>query len=107
VTSLIEKGVFKNYLYDQKYALNMNRKPTGNGLKATAVNIMNKHIAAVVGSPTNLSIKPRKLSLENMIAEVKNGILMEQFSWLNPDRMATSFSSEIRNAYLIKNGECA
>ena len=107
VTSLIEKGVFKNYLYDQKYALNMNKKPTGNGLKATGANIMNKHTAAVVGSPTNLSIKLGKLSLENMIAEVKNGILMEQFSWLNPDRMATSFSSEIRNAYLIKNGECA
>ena len=106
VTKLIEKGVFKNYLYDQKYALNMNEKPTGNGLKATGANIMNKHGAAVVGSPTNLSIRPGRLSLEKMVSEVKNGILMEQFSWLNPDRMATSFSSEIRNAYLIKNGEC-
>jgi PmbA protein len=105
VTSLIEKGVFKNYLYDQKYALNMNKKPTGNGLKSTA-NLLNKHTGAIVGSPTNLSIKPGRLSLEKMIAEVENGILMEQFSWLNPDRMATSFSSEIRNAYLIKNGEC-
>jgi PmbA protein len=104
ITSLIEKGVFKNYLYDQKYALNMNRKPTGNGLKPTA-SILNKHTGAIVGSPTNLSIKPGNLSLEKMIAEVKNGVLIEQFSWLNPDRMATSFSSEIRNAYLIKNGE--
>jgi len=105
-TCLIEKGVFKNYLYDQKYALNMNQKPTGNGLKTAGANIMNKHTAAIIGSPTNLSIKPGNLSLEKMIAEVKNGILIEQFSWLNPDRMATSFSSEIRNAYLIKNGEC-
>jgi len=105
VTSLIEKGVFKNYLYDQKYALNMNKKPTGNGLKPTA-SILNKHSGAIVGSPTNLSIKSGNHSLERMIAEVKNGVLIEQFSWLNPDRMATSFSSEIRNAYLIKNGEC-
>jgi len=105
VTSVIEKGVFRNYLYDQKYALNMNKKPTGNGLKPAA-NMLNKHTGAIFGSPTNLSIKPGKLSLEEMIAEIKNGILIEQFSWLNPDRMATSFSSEIRNAYLIKNGEC-
>jgi len=105
VTSLIEKGVFKNYLYDQKYALNMKKKPTGNGLKP-ATNMLNKHTSAIVGAPTNLSIKPGNLSLEKIIAEVKNGVLIEQFSWLNPDRMATSFSSEIRNAYLIKNGEC-
>ena len=85
--------------------MNMNKEPTGNGLKPAA-NMLNKHTGAIVGSPTNLSIKPGKLSLEKMIAEIKNGVLIEQFSWLNPDRMATSFSSEIRNAYLIRNGEC-
>jgi TldD protein len=36
---------------------------------------------------------------------VKEGILVEQFSWLNPDPYSSSFSSEIRNGYLIKNGE--
>jgi predicted Zn-dependent protease len=109
IVTVIEKGVFQNYLYDQKYALNMGEKPTGNGLKSlegTTVNLMNKNTISVRGSPTNLSVKPGKPSLGTMISEVKNGILVEQFSWLNPDRMATSFSSEIRNAYLIKNGEC-
>jgi PmbA protein len=107
-TTVIEKGVFKNYLYDQKYALNMNAKPTGNGLKISSamVNIMNKHMLSVVGATTNLSVKPGNTSLEDMISDVKNGILIEQFSWLNPDQLSTSFSSEIRNAYEIKNGEC-
>jgi predicted Zn-dependent protease len=106
-TTVIEKGMFKKYLYDQKYALNMNEKPTGNGLKMLSgmTNIMNKHTLSVAGAPTNLSVKPRNTSLENMISEVKNGILIEQFSWLNPDPLSTSFSSEIRNAYEIKNGE--
>lgn len=106
-TTVIEKGVFQNYLYDQEYALNMGEKPTGNGLKSLAgtANIMNKHTIPVTGSPTNLSVKPGKSSLETMISEVKNGILVEQFSWLNPDRLSTSFSSEIRNAYRIRNGE--
>jgi TldD protein len=86
----------------------MGEKSTGNGLKSvegTTVNLMNKNTVSVRGSPTNLSIKPGKSSLETIIAEVKNGILVEQFSWLNPDPMATSFSSEIRNAYLIRNGK--
>jgi len=106
-TTVIEKGVFKNCLYDQKYALNMGEKPTGNGLKSLAAvaNIMNKHTVPVGGAPTNLSVEPGKSSLETMISEVKKGILVEQFSWLNPDRLATTFSSEIRNAYMIRNGE--
>jgi PmbA protein len=74
-------------------------------LDGTIVNLINKNTVSVNGYPTNLSVKPGNLSLENMVSEVKNGILVEQFSWLNPDPMATSFSSEIRNAYMIKNGE--
>jgi len=107
ITKVIEKGVFQNYLYDQKYALTMEEKPTGNGLKSLAgmTNIMSKHTIPVAGLPTNLSIKPGKPTLETMISEVKNGVLVEQFSWLNPDPFSTSFSSEIRNAYLIRNGE--
>lgn len=107
ITRVIEKGVFQNYLYDQKYALNMGEKPTGNGLKSLRLSsIMNKHTIPITGSPSNLSVKPGKSSLETMMSEVKNGILVEQFSWLNPDPMSTSFSSEIRNAYIIRNGEC-
>ncbi len=106
-TTVIEKGVFQNYLYDQKYALNMREKPTGNGLKSLAglTNMMNKHTIPISGSPTNLSVKSGTPSLETMISEVKNGILVEQFSWLNPNPLSTSFSSEIRNAYTIRNGE--
>lgn len=106
-TTVIEKGVFKNYLYDQKYALNMNEEPTGNGLKMLpgTTNLMKKHTVSIAGAPTNLSVKSGNTSLENMISEVKNGILIEQFSWLNPDPLSTSFSSEIRNAYEIKDGE--
>jgi PmbA protein len=106
-TTVIEKGIFKNYLYDQKYALNMSETPTGNGLKSLSLmtNIMGKHMLTIRGAPTNLDVKPGKPSLETMISEVKNGILIEQFSWLNPDQLSTSFSSEVRNAYEIRDGE--
>jgi predicted Zn-dependent protease len=42
-----------------------------------------------------------------MISDMKNGILIEQFSWLAPDSLSTSFSSEIRNGYEIRDGEYA
>ena len=106
-TSIIEDGVFKNFICDQKYALMLGERPTGNGLKPLGgmVNLLGKHLLPLATSPTNLSIKPGNTSLDDLIADVKEGVMVEQFSWLNPDAFSSSFSSEIRNGYLIKNGE--
>jgi PmbA protein len=106
-TSIIEKGVFKNYIYDQHYAMELGKSPTGNGLKPFGMmsNPLNKDMAPVVTAPTNLSLRPGSISLDSMIEDVKEGVLIDQFSWLNPDRYSSSFSSEIRNGHLIKGGE--
>lgn len=106
-TRIIEKGVFKSFLYDQKYALMLKEKPTGNGVKPIGgmVNPLSKFNLAVIGSPTNISITPGKQSYDELIGEVEKGLLIEQFSWLNPDPYSSGFSSEVRNAYLIENGE--
>jgi PmbA protein len=106
-TPIIEKGVFKNFIYDQKYGLMLGEKSTGNGLKPVGGmrNPLSKHMLAVAASPTNILISPGTKSFDNLIEEVKDGLLVEQFSWLNPDAFSSGFSSEIRNAYLIKNGE--
>jgi PmbA protein len=105
-TSIINKGVFENFIYDQKHALMLNEKSTGNGIKTQpSANPVNKHTFAVVNNPTNISIKPGNLSFDQLVSEVKDGVLIEQFSWLYPDPFSSGFSTEIRNAYLIKNGE--
>jgi PmbA protein len=106
-TPIIDKGVFKNFMCDQKYALMLGEKPTGNGIKPMGIliNPMSKHMAGVITSPTNISISPGTTSFDDLVADVKDGIMVEQFSWLNPDPLSTSFSSEIRNAYLVRNGE--
>jgi predicted Zn-dependent protease len=106
-TPIIENGVFKNFIYDQKYALMLNEKSTGNGLKPVGGmrNPLGKHMLSVVATPTNISISPGRDSFDNLVGEVKDGLLIEQFSWLNPDAYSSGFSSEIRNGYLIKNGE--
>jgi len=106
-TPIIEKGVFKNFIYDQKFSLMLDEKPTGNGVKplGNMVNPLNKHMFPVSTSPTNSSINPGNSSYDDLVGEVKEGLLVEQFSWLNPDAFSSGFSTEIRNAYLIKNGE--
>jgi predicted Zn-dependent protease len=106
-TPVIEKGVFKNFICDQKYAMMLGDKPTGNGVKPLGgmVNPLGKHMLSILTSPTNTSISPGTTTLDDLIADVKEGAIVEQFSWLNPDPLSSSFSSEIRNGYLIRNGE--
>jgi predicted Zn-dependent protease len=106
-TPIIEKGILKSFICDQKYALMLNNKPTGNGIKPLGLllNPLNKHLSSIVTSPTNFSISPGNESYESLIKDVKEGILIEQFSWLSPDPFSSGFSSEIRNGYVIKNGE--
>jgi len=96
-TILIENGIFKNRIYDQKYGILENQKSTGNGMRTQD--------GSIVNYITNVEIEPGKISSEELISNVKNGMFIEKFSWLNPSGLSGSFGTEIRNAYLIKNGE--
>lgn len=106
-TTLIEKGSFKGYICDQHYAMELGMAPTGNGIKPLGIllNPLNKDSSSIRTTTTNLSVKAGSDSLESMISDVKEGVIIDQFSWLNPDPLSSSFSSEIRNGYLIKDGE--
>ncbi|WEU40344.1 MAG: TldD/PmbA family protein [Candidatus Odinarchaeum yellowstonii] len=105
-TTIIERGVFENYIFDQLYSLLTGRRSTGNGLKASST-IEEKYNSQISNTVTNLEIKPGDWDVEEIIANVKKGILIRKFAWLNPDPITTSFGSEIRNGYLIVDGEVA
>lgn len=94
--NIIENGIFKKRLFDQKYAILGNTISTGNGIRAENGSITNGN--------TNLQILPGDVSLEEMISNVKEGYYIEKCSWLNPDELSGSFGAEIRNGYFIKNG---
>ncbi|NHI94913.1 MAG: TldD/PmbA family protein [Candidatus Lokiarchaeota archaeon] len=96
-TILIQDGIFKNRIYDQRYAILENTKSTGNGARTMDGNVVN--------NITNLEILEGDLTYEELISNIKEGLYVEKFSWLNPDRLSGSFGTEIRNAYTIKNGE--
>lgn len=106
-TTIIRKGIFENFIYDQKYSLMLGEKSTGNGLKPVGGlrNPLSKHMLNLIPQPTNISITAGTKNIDNLVKETREGLLVEQFSWLNPDAYSSGFSSEIRNAYLIRDGE--
>jgi PmbA protein len=106
-TRIIEKGVFKEYLYDQLHAQTMHAKPTGNGIRPKwfAVDVDERYQLLPENRTTNLSIKPGSESFDSIIQGVKDGLIIHQPAWLNPDEITTRFGAEIRNAQEIKNGE--
>ena len=93
---IIENGIFKKRLFDQKYAILGDTISTGNGIRTENGSITNGN--------TNLQILPGDISLEEMISNVKEGYYIEKCSWLEPDEFSGSFGAEIRNGYFIKNG---
>jgi len=96
MNEVIKNGIFKNRLYDQKFAIMGNTDSTGNGIRIDD--------GSVINSISNLEILPGDIAKEEMISDIKEGYLIEKCSWLNPDRFSGSFGTEIRNGYFIKNG---
>ncbi len=105
--SLIEKGLFKDRLFDQYYGLQSGKGSTGNGIRQTTVffYIDEKFKLLPYNQTSNFKVEPGKKSLEELISEVSKGLLLYKLSWLNPQEASGLFGSEIRNAALIENGE--
>jgi PmbA protein len=96
-TVVIENGIFKNRLYDYKYALKDNTKSTGNAARSFG--------GTVTNGISNFVINAGKISKKEMISEIKKGYYIQKFSWLNPNDIQGFFGAEIRNGYYIENGE--
>lgn len=97
ITEVISEGLFKNRLYDHKYARLEHTNSTGNASRSEQ--------GGVVNGITNLEILAGNIKLEEMIANIRKGYYIDKFSWLNPDPISGNFGAEIRNGYLIQNGK--
>ena len=95
-TKVIENGIMKQYLLDQKYATLLNSHSTGNG---------RRHDGVVGIELNNLVIEPGQQSIKELIGECQHGVYIDAFSWLHPDSITGVFGAEIRNGYMIENGE--
>ncbi len=97
-TPLFESGVLKNYIFDLQTAGIMNTKSTGNGTRSFA--------SQPSPGNSNVIIEPGDMKFEDMIKDMKSGILVDQvLGGGQSNVLAGEFSVNIDLGYFVENGE--
>ncbi len=97
-TYLIREGKLVGRLHCRETAAKMKEKPTGN---ARAVNYRYPPIVRM----TNTYIKPDKISFDNMLSGIKEGIYVK--NWYGGTTSMEMFTFSSGEAYMIRNGKLA
>jgi TldD protein len=97
-TYLIKEGKLVGRLHSRETAAKMNEKPTGN---ARAINYRFPPIVRM----TNTYIEPGKMSFEEMIADIKEGIYAK--NWYGGTTSMEMFTFSAGEAYMIRHGKIA
>ncbi len=91
VTPLVEKGVLRNFIYDLDTAGRAGTKPSGHGSTRRL---------------TNLVITPGEIPYEDMLGNVKTGLLVHEFLGLGQGNPINGeFSVNVFLGYKIENGK--
>jgi len=98
VLPLVDKGVVKAFVYDNKLAAKHNVESTGHALKGTFF---------AGAYPTNVVVEGGDMSIEEIIADTKNGIFINEFhytNFVNPRKL--QLTGLTRNGtFLIEDGK--
>ena len=97
-TYLIKEGELVGRLHSRETAARMNEKPTGN---ARAINYRFPPIVRM----TNTYIEPVQGSLEEIIADIKEGVYAK--NWFGGTTSMEMFTFSAGEAYMIRNGKLA
>ncbi len=109
---IIDKGIFKSFVYDSFYGAIEKKKTTGNAVRASfAVGVSSfpgkNYNGEPIPVPRNPYFKPGKWKREEILEETKQGLLASRFHYTrltNPTR--GDFTSVLRmGLYAVKNGE--
>ncbi|MCI0710569.1 MAG: TldD/PmbA family protein [Chloroflexi bacterium] len=97
-TTLIEKGILKEYMWDLVEARRMNRESTGNGRRQSF-----RHLP--MPRMTNTFIGAGENDPEEIIAETKKGIYIKQMAGGQAEIAKGDFVFNATEAYLIEDGK--
>ncbi|MBP3398489.1 MAG: TldD/PmbA family protein [Erysipelotrichaceae bacterium] len=96
---IVDHGVLKMFLHNQKSAAQMNTVSTGNGFKAG--------YAGQVGiSPTNFYIVPSDVSYDELLKKMGTGLVIDELNGLHAglNSITTDFSLQAAG-YLVEDGK--
>ena len=96
---IVDKGVLKMFLHNQKSAAMMNTESTGNGFK-------HGYASSVGISPTNFYIEEGDISFEELCKEMNQGLIIDELNGLHAglNPISTDFSLQA-SGYVVENGE--
>jgi PmbA protein len=98
-TSIIEKGVLKNYLYDNYTARKEGRESTGNASRAG-------YLSTPGIDTTNFHVSPGNKTREQMLSEVKDGFIIYYLQGAHSSNpVSGEFSVVATPCWSIRNGE--
>jgi PmbA protein len=98
--------VLKNYLYDNYSARKEGTQSTGNALRHALLQIVPKYKLEPSVSLTNIAIEPGTASPDDLIKDVKNGIITKDFIGTHTSNpQSGAFSIMPYCAFKIENGE--
>ncbi len=96
--AVIENGVLKTLLHNRKTARKQGVETTGNASRSYA--------SGMTVSPTNMFFKPGESSLDEMMAEMGNGLVITDVSGLHAGANTISGDfSLISSGYTVENGK--
>ncbi|MFW9794063.1 MAG: TldD/PmbA family protein [Candidatus Thorarchaeota archaeon] len=96
-TPLISSGILQSYLHDSYTFAKDDVDGTGNAIRES-------YRATPSIGVTNLVVSPGRSSLENMISEMKKGVLCT-FTFDRPNFVTGELSAMIMEGFLVSNGE--
>jgi len=107
-TTIIEKGVLRDFLYDNYSAKREKRESSGNASRQRLFGATAYANQPTI-RPSNLLIKPGKATLEGLMNEVKNCVLVKGslIGAAHSNAITGDFSVTAENAFKIENGTVA
>ncbi len=102
-TPIIEQGVLKNFIFDQYYSKIFETESTGNASRGTP----QSYESLPTVSPTTISVVPGSKNLDELAAEIENGLLASDFLMGvgHANLISGDFSIVAPSCHKIKNGE--
>ncbi|MFH0887605.1 MAG: metallopeptidase TldD-related protein [Planctomycetota bacterium] len=101
--NIIEKGVFKEFIFDLATASKKKTKSTGNGFKrgmwGGGIEVPPNPVVA------NFTLLPGKMSMEEMIKDIKEGIIIDEVLGFHSGNIIQGeFSMNVGVGYFVQNG---
>lgn len=96
-TTLVEKGVLKNYLFDRFHAMKHSMASTGNGRRES-------YRFRPIPRMSNTMIVPGHDNPEQIVSSVDDGILVVKMGGGQVDTVRGDFVFEISEGYIIESG---